>query len=204
VVGEGVSASGTEAFRWTQTTGMVGLGDLPGGNFNSNAYAVSANGQVVVGQSSSTASASSGAEAFRWTEATGMVGLGALPSNDFTSYATAVSADGSIIVGASVPESGLPEAFIWDAYNGMRNLHDLLMDEFGLGPSLVGWRLRDTRGISADGRTIVGIGINPNGDTEGWLAQLDASPVPELPTFLTFSTGLGALGILAWGGRRGK
>jgi len=24
------SASGTEAFRWTQTTGMVGIGDLPG------------------------------------------------------------------------------------------------------------------------------------------------------------------------------
>jgi probable HAF family extracellular repeat protein len=31
VVGRGASASGNEASRWTSGTGMVGLGDLPGG-----------------------------------------------------------------------------------------------------------------------------------------------------------------------------
>jgi probable HAF family extracellular repeat protein len=37
VVGQGLSASGSEAFRWTSGTGMVGLGDLPGGLFFSSA-----------------------------------------------------------------------------------------------------------------------------------------------------------------------
>ena len=31
VVGEGSSPQGREAFRWTAETGMIGLGDLPGG-----------------------------------------------------------------------------------------------------------------------------------------------------------------------------
>jgi probable HAF family extracellular repeat protein len=34
VVGRGSSANGNEAFRWTQGTGMVGLGDLSGGIFS--------------------------------------------------------------------------------------------------------------------------------------------------------------------------
>src|SRR5205085_740609 len=42
--------NGWEAFRWTQATGMVGLGDLPGGAVLSEAYATSADGSVVVGK----------------------------------------------------------------------------------------------------------------------------------------------------------
>ncbi len=72
VVGWSASSNGTEAFRWTEETGMTGLGDLPGGYFRSDAQAVSADGLVVVGGSVS----STGWEAYRWTEATGMVGLG--------------------------------------------------------------------------------------------------------------------------------
>ncbi|PHQ88682.1 MAG: HAF repeat/PEP-CTERM domain-containing protein, partial [Sulfurimonas sp.] len=41
VVGESTSASGLEAFRWTQTGGIVGLGDLTGGSFFSRARDVS-------------------------------------------------------------------------------------------------------------------------------------------------------------------
>ena len=37
VVGASASASGREAYRWTQAGGMVGLGDLPGGSFGSEA-----------------------------------------------------------------------------------------------------------------------------------------------------------------------
>src|SRR5688572_5801415 len=47
VVGAGTSANGTEAFRWTWTSGMHGLGDLPGLAFSSYATDVSADGQVV-------------------------------------------------------------------------------------------------------------------------------------------------------------
>ena len=44
VVGHADSASGAEAFRWTQADGMVALGDLAGGAFSSSANAVSADG----------------------------------------------------------------------------------------------------------------------------------------------------------------
>jgi uncharacterized membrane protein len=68
VVGQGTSASGNEAFRWTSGGGMTGLGDLPGGSFFSSASNISTDGSVVVGQGSSY----SGDEAFRWTSAGGM------------------------------------------------------------------------------------------------------------------------------------
>jgi len=61
-----------EAWYWTEETGMVALGDLPGGTDRSLAYGVSADGSVIVGVGNST----SGNEAFRWTASTGMVGLG--------------------------------------------------------------------------------------------------------------------------------
>ena len=43
------SASGREAFRWTSDGGMVGLGDLPGGEFTSYATGVSGDGIAVLG-----------------------------------------------------------------------------------------------------------------------------------------------------------
>ena len=45
-----------DAFRWTESGGMVGLGDLLGGEFRSGAHAVSADGSVVVGQARSSSS----------------------------------------------------------------------------------------------------------------------------------------------------
>ena len=91
-----------QAFRWTQATGAVGLGFLPGGGglFGSQATAVSANGSVVVGASIIPLGPGTGVdEAFRWTQATGMVGLGFLPGGS-SSTARGVSADGLVIVGA--------------------------------------------------------------------------------------------------------
>ena len=38
VVGRDANADGDQAFRWTEAGGMVGLGDLPGGNFRSWAF----------------------------------------------------------------------------------------------------------------------------------------------------------------------
>ncbi|GJM24279.1 MAG: hypothetical protein DHS20C16_06940 [Phycisphaerae bacterium] len=185
IVGDGRSSSGIEAFRWTADSGMVGLGDLPGGTFDSRATSTSADGSVVVGFSNTA----SGFEAFRWTSGSGMVGLGDLPGGIFYSKANAVSADGSVIVGASDPGPGLfdGEAFIWDAQNGMRSLMDLLINDCGL--DLAGWKLREARGISADGLTVVGFGENPSGDTEAWIVRL---PEPSALSLLT----VGGLAVL--------
>jgi hypothetical protein len=100
-----------------------------------------------------------------------MVGLGFLPGDD-ASTPIAVSADGSVVVGNSqVFENPLAQAraFIWDAARGMRPLQDVLTAD---GLNLTGWVLAAAEGISADGNTIVGTGIHPNGLFEAWIATL--------------------------------
>ena len=181
VVGFSKSASGTdmEAFRWVDLNGNglvdldeklddhpeFGLGDLAGGIFHSDAKGVSADGSVVVGQSNSA----SGYEAFRWTAGGGMVGLGDLPGGYFYSVAWGVSADGSVVVGWGASALG-DEVFIWDAPNGMRNLRDVLVDDYGV--DLTGWTLTWALGLSADGLTISGYGINPDGNMEAWVVVI--------------------------------
>lgn len=190
IVGFSSSASGVEAFHWTKSGGMVGLGDLPGGKFRSEAYAVSADGSVVVGWSMSE----SGGEAFRWTASDGMQGLGDLPGGNFQSWAYDVSGDGSIIVGFSVSalNSDGSEAFIWDVNNGMRSLKNVLANDYDLDMS--GWRLEKATGISDDGMTVVGEGLNPRGIPKGWVATFPdsvsdlSSKLPNLTSYYHFSS----------------
>ena len=113
MVGSSSSGAGPQAFRWTASTGMVGLGDLPGGTFNSDARGVSADGSVVVGNARARSTRRS-----RWTAAGGMVPLGTLPGEN-ASLGLAVSADGSVVVG------GGGEAWRWTAADGMEPLGDL-------------------------------------------------------------------------------
>ncbi|MFO0945293.1 MAG: PEP-CTERM sorting domain-containing protein [Planctomycetota bacterium] len=140
VVGYKTSFAGTDAFRWTAESGMVGLGILPGVNF-SRANGVSADGAVVVGYNSySTDSA-----AFRWTADGGMVELGDLPGGSNTSRANGVSADGKVVVGIGTSSSG-QQAFRWTAGGGMIGLGDLPGGGFS----------SFARDVSADGKVVVG------------------------------------------------
>jgi uncharacterized membrane protein len=127
-------------------------------------------------------------------KAASFTGLGDLTGGNFSSQAFGTSADGSVVVGFGISGSG-PEAFLWDSPNGMRNLEDVLTSDYGLGNSLTGWRLDRATGISPDGLTIVGYGINPSGDTEAWRAQLTPVPVPA--AIWLFGSGLAALVGLA-------
>ena len=103
----------------------------------------------------------------------------------------AISGDGSTVVGIVDP-SGTGEpgevAFIWDNVFGMRSLQDLLVNDLGL--DLTGWTLRRAKGVSLDGQYIVGVGYNPDGNIEGWLANIGGDPVPEPTTILLLSSGI--------------
>lgn len=174
VVGFSTSVSGQEAFRWTASDGMVGLGDLPGGSFTSLANDVSADGSVVVGYGVSTL----GAEAMRWTAEGGMVPLGDLDGGQFQSFANAVSSDGNVIVGQAATGNGF-EAFVWTEADGMRNLRDLLQATGVSG--LDNWSLTTALDISPDGKWVVGRGINPAGETEGYLANISPPAFSDVP-----------------------
>jgi hypothetical protein len=58
-----------------------------------------------------------------------------------------------------------------------------------------GWTLTRATDISADGRTIVGNGINPFGLQEAWMLQLP-TVVPVPPALWLFASGLmGLIGM---------
>lgn len=174
VVGTGDAALDTEAFRWTQLTGMVTLGDYPGGGDASLGYATDADGSRVVGQGSSVTpppDSNPSREAFRWDTPIGpMTGLGFLDGLESTAFG--ISADGSVIVGESSSASGT-EAFIWDA-GGMRSLGD-----FTDGP------VQSTAfDVSADGSVVVGVGAHFGGTNQSEAAMwINEGPI----------TGLGSL-----------
>ncbi len=179
VVGASTSAEGTQAFRWTRETGMAGLGDLAEGPWSwTTARAVSADGRVVVGSGDTQM----GLLAFRWTEEEGMVGLGDLPGGAFYSSASSVSADGTRVVGGSQSAAGR-EAFLWTPEGGMQSLNDVLAQDYGL--DLSGWLLESAAAITADGLVIVGMGRNPSGQLEAWIATI---PEPGALALLALGT----------------
>jgi probable HAF family extracellular repeat protein len=145
------------AVAWMTTCGgdaslgqsFVGLGDLPGGIYQSVPYDVSDDGSVVVGRSRTT---DFGDEAFRWTQATGMVRMADQVGGHFNTVGTAygVSADGSVIVGVGrlTPPGtfGGTEAFRWTEAGGF----------VGLGDLPGGVYFSEAIGVSADGAIIAG------------------------------------------------
>src|SRR6516162_4790470 len=168
VVGEGLTIpSHGQAFRWTAASGMVGLGFLPGRDF-STANGVNADGKVVVG-SSARFRLPPPVQAFRWTAATGMVGLGFLPG-DNESLANGVNAGGTVVVGQALDASGPNQAFRWTAETRMQSVLTLLLAAKVV--TMTGWQLRSANGVSADGTVIVGDGVDPLGNAQGWIARL--------------------------------
>lgn len=164
-----------EAFIWTQGSGMVGLGDIAGGPDNfSAAVDMNSDGSVIVG----VCSPPGGYEAFRWTQGTGMVPLGDLPGGEHYSDAFGVSEDGNTIVGIANWDGGNGDerAYIWTHTQGMRDLKAVLETDYGI--DLTGWTLLAANDLSADGKIIVGQGINPAGDREAWIADLHKAPCP--------------------------
>jgi hypothetical protein len=113
-----------------------------------------------------------------------MAGLGFLPGGT-ASQAVGVNADGTVVVGAgnATGTGANTLAFRWTQTDGMQSVQALLSAK---GVSTTGWTLTSAQGMSADGRVIVGVGTDPNGHTQGWIANLGPATVP----FLAFNAKL--------------
>jgi probable HAF family extracellular repeat protein len=127
-----------------QNATFTPLGHLQGGSLDSRAFAVSRDGDTVVGQA--TISNSNGVRAFRWTQAGGMESLGAFQSAAPSSIANGVSADGSVIVGESNNANNNTDMFRWTEADGIERLD-------GIVEGLIGGSAAD---VSNDGDWIVG------------------------------------------------
>jgi len=125
VVGSSGPRSGAfrdEAFVWSESTGIVTLGDLPGGEHWSAGIAVAADGRTVVGFSkdgSVGGGVYAGFSAVLWTPGLGMRSVKTELESygiDLTGWyltgATGVINDGLTIVGRGVNPRGFEEAWI--------------------------------------------------------------------------------------------
>ena len=152
-----VTSSGMDqAYRWTQAGGMVLIPYLAGGTFSSVSD-VSADGNKVVGMSSSTG----GNRAFLWNAGTltAMVVPG-----DTSSLAFAISDDGTTVGGRG--SSGA-----WLSVNGATP--QLLGTTLAaMGVDLAAFALLDVTDVSANGKVVVGTGSLVDNDLEGWIAVL--------------------------------
>ena len=116
IVGRSEAQGGAfaQAFRWTSTTGLVGLGFARPGHFASEARAISQDGTTIVGLSRGSGKY----DAIYWREGVGMQSLPDLPGSELGgSEAYGVNFNGSIVVGysgsplvATMWRNGQPEA----------------------------------------------------------------------------------------------
>jgi probable HAF family extracellular repeat protein len=179
-----------EAFRWTQSGGVVSIGELPGGTFFSRAEGISDDGTIITGSSNSAA----GLEAFRWTQSEGMVGLG-IPTGMASSAAHGISADGTTIVGSVAgPLPDLDgEAFYWTQASGM----------VGIGSLETTDPAATATDASADGSVIVGYTRSPNGLWEAfrWTSDGGMVGLGDLPggSFESFANGVSGDGSIVVG-----
>lgn len=154
-----------------------GLGDLTSPLIESAAYAVSADGGVVVGRGTAV-----GAEATRWN-GSNLTGLGDLDGGPRESYAYGVSGDGQVIVGASASGTQGPEAFRWTPGGGLH----------GLG-YLSTYRHSEALGVSPDGASVVGYALMPGAVSRPFHWR-DSTGMVALPDLAGGAEGARASGI---------
>ncbi len=137
-----------EALRWENGV-VTSLGDLPGGDDDSTAYGVSADGSVIVGYGCSDA----GQEAVMWDNGV-LTSLGVLTGYE-TSVAYDVSADGTVVVGGATNSrttSQMGEAWRWEG--GVMT---------GLGLAVGSFGFAQANAVSADGSVVVGHSFGASG-----------------------------------------
>jgi probable HAF family extracellular repeat protein len=147
------------------------LGHLPGDSQDSRAWAISADGQVVV--------RFSGSRAFRWNALDGMTALSELSPEYATSSAIDVSSDGTVIVGTACVAGFDCDPFLWTAVSGYTFV----------GGMSEGFLPYSAWGVSADGSIVVGGATSPSNPHERayrWTAETGAVAIHPSDSSTTF------------------
>lgn len=175
ITGTNTYANGDrEAFRWTATTGIEGLGTLPGEDRpRSEATDITSDGSVIVGRLTGIGTFGS----FIWTTADGMMQIGG------EIHVNAISGNASYLVGEKFGiGSG---AYLWTQDGGV------ITSEVFLGPGFA-------HDVSSDGSVVVGLApIGVNDLFEGFRWTLEDG-MTSLGTF-GGEPGSDALGVSADG-----
>lgn len=210
-----------EAGSWSADEGWVNYRGPGWSDRSGQATAVSADGSVIIG-SINAPPYGIDTHGFRWERSGDTDWLINDAPNEtppfISTVGQAVSADGSVVVGtyrsAGIPldPTRMPElspnsrAFFWDSEAGFRFLDDFLHEQ---GVSFAGWALLEARGVSGNGLTITGTGINPDGRFEAWVVSLEGGPrngtirtTPEPSSLFASAIGLSGLALVAR--RRGQ
>jgi len=177
---------GSTAFRYVDGIGMQSLGYLADGSWSS-AGAISADGTMIFGVADSIAHPNG--ELFRWTQAGGLVALGA----------PAAYPGGVLLMGAS--GDGTVATFSSHIYNtsGFYSLDSVLT---GAGLDISGWSQLITLGVSDNGNVLWGMGTNPSGFNEGWVATFDSGYLAAIPEPSGIASLIGVLALAVASGRR--
>ena len=177
-VGAAYSSTGSNAVIWNGTSAKL----LPtaSGYTNSQAFAVNRSGSLMGGYCYKGATVE---DACLWYSSLGYAPkiIGHLPG-DTRSYVRAMSGDGTLVTGISVSPSSTLTPFVWTSTGGMESLRDYL-SSVGVN-TYASWKLQSVSGISDDGATIVGYGVDPNGKIEPFRAVIPGrSPVSAPKTY---------------------
>lgn len=146
----------TQAFRWTQSGGIVGLGVLAGFTGDSRATGVSADGSVIIGVANSSVATDAITRAFVWTPGRTLEELELLPGTT-ESRAAGISGDGTVVVGTC---DSLSVRWVNGAVERLDTLNGTI------------------RAISADGTTVVGIA---NSEAFRWREETGMVRLGRLP-----------------------
>jgi len=157
---------------WRRDGAVASLRSLPGTQDETRAFAVSADGSIIAGDSLGIRT-----EACYWTSPTQSVGLGVLPGFSDSSVLALDSA--GTILGGSSRFGPFSTAFIWTQELGMVTAASYLA---GRGLQIpAGWNLRSVTAISADGTTFGGIASSATTPETAFIARVPATGLALFP-----------------------
>lgn len=180
-----VGAAGTQQLvRWNSVNNAVSTITNFAPNVDGAPFAASADESVIAGIRTSLNQPLVSLP-WRWTADEGFEDLpllaGFVSGNVWSS-----SADGSVLVGDMYDANFTNYRGVVWTDSGVQSVESYLT---GFGVDMSGWTIGTCHGISQDGMTLVGVGLNPVGQTRGWVAVI---PAPATAALLAIGVGVTA------------